>query len=80
MHNALLETNPILIRGLSGKKRTPYEEPEHSFADLYGEYVSDPKELKESDPQIYNFMRSITSGYEYAKDAKDWMSGFIRRK
>lgn len=42
------------------------DDPGHSFADVYGEFVSAPERLRSTSPWIYNWMRTVM-GREYVK-------------
>jgi hypothetical protein len=50
------------------------QDPEHSWAELVGQYVGTPEKLETEDPTVYNWMRSVM-GREYkqrtAEEAAD---------
>lgn len=43
-----------------------YNDPSHSFAEAYGQYVGDPNSLKEYNPNVYNWFKAVV-GREYTQ-------------
>ncbi len=45
----------------------PYmDDPGHSFAEAFGQYATQPEQLKKESPAAYGFVRDLT-GFEYAR-------------